>query len=92
VICEDYRAGATFDLELDEADRGRRRIACPLLALWGERGPLGATDVLGTWRTWARDVRGAAIGCGHHLPEEAPVETYAALRDFLAASPPPRLR
>ena len=36
-ICEDYRAGATFDRELDEADRGNRRITCPLLALWAAR-------------------------------------------------------
>jgi haloacetate dehalogenase len=82
-ICEDYRAGATIDVALDEADRGRNTIACPLLALWGERGPLARTDVLDTWRTWADDVRGAALPCGHHLPEEAPRETYTALREFL---------
>jgi haloacetate dehalogenase len=87
-ICEDYRAGATIDLALDEEDRGARRIACPLLALWGEQGPLGRGDVLATWRTWAQDVRGAALPCGHHLPEEAPEETTAALRAFLAATPP----
>jgi haloacetate dehalogenase len=86
-ICEDYRAGATIDFELDEGDRGRNAIACPLLALWGESGPLGRTDVLDTWRAWAHDVRGAALPCGHHLPEEAPEETYAALREFLAATP-----
>jgi haloacetate dehalogenase len=91
-ICEDYRAGATIDFDLDEADRGRRRIACPLLGLWGETGPLARTDVLGTWRTWADDVRGTALPCGHHLPEEAPEETYVALRDFLAATPTPRPR
>jgi haloacetate dehalogenase len=86
-ICEDYRAGATIDFELDERDRGRNAIGCPLLALWGEAGPLARTDVLETWRAWAHDVRGAALPCGHHLPEEAPQETYAALRDFLAATP-----
>ena len=37
-ICEDYRAGVTIDCELDEADRGNRKIACPVLALWGTRG------------------------------------------------------
>ena len=53
-ICEDYRAGATIDRELDEADRGRRTIACPVLALWGAngalprllRGPAGAVAAL----------------------------------------------
>ena len=83
-ICEDYRAGATIDYELDEADRGVRRIACPLLALWGEQGPLGSVDVGAVWSAWAEDVRGAALPCGHHLPEEVPTETAAALRAFLA--------
>ena len=63
-----------------------RAIACPLLALWGGTGPLARADVLDTWRAWAHDVRGTALPCGHHLPEEAPQETYAALRDFLAAA------
>jgi haloacetate dehalogenase len=84
-ICEDYRAGATYDLELDEADRGERRIACPVLVLWGEQGPLGSLDPLGIWETWAEDVRGFALPCGHHLPEEAPDQTYAGLSAFLAA-------
>jgi len=83
-ICEDYRAGATIDYELDEADRGGRRIACPVLVLWGEQGPLGSVDVVDIWGAWAGDVRGAALPCGHHLPEEAPAETHAALRAFLA--------
>jgi haloacetate dehalogenase len=41
-------------------------------------------DVIAVWSAWAADVRGAALPCGHHLPEEAPAETYAALRAFLA--------
>jgi len=80
--CEDYRAGATVDFEADAADFGQRKIACPTLALYG-RGldRLGALDV---WREWADDVTGRALPCGHFLPEEAPHETYVALREFLA--------
>ena len=63
-------------------DESMRRV--PLLALWGEQGPLGSVDVIAVWSAWAADVRGAALPCGHHLPEEAPAETYAALRAFLA--------
>ena len=37
VMCEDYRAAATIDLEHDETDRDRK-VGCPLLALWRERG------------------------------------------------------
>jgi haloacetate dehalogenase len=84
--CEDYRAAATYDFALDEADRGTRRIAAPMLALWAARGALPAWyDVLGVWRDWADDVRGHAIDSGHFIPEEAPDATYAALREFFAA-------
>jgi haloacetate dehalogenase len=82
--CEDYRAGATIDFAHDEADRGRRKIACPMLALWGAgRRRRPGLDYLAVWREWAHDVRGAALPCGHFLPEEAPDQTYAALRQFL---------
>jgi haloacetate dehalogenase len=85
-MCEDYRAGATFDFDLDEADRGGRRITCPLLALWGKQGPVARWyDVLSIWRDWADEVRGHSIECGHFLPEEAPDDTYAALRAFFVA-------
>jgi haloacetate dehalogenase len=83
--CEDYRAGATLDVEIDEADRGRRRIGCPVLTLWGERRPQERDwDPISVWRDWASDVRGEGLACGHFLPEEAPAETLAALESFLA--------
>jgi haloacetate dehalogenase len=82
--CEDYRAGATVDDEHDAADLGRRRIACPLLVLWGDRGiARRAEDPLAAWRRWAGDLRGQGIPAGHFLPEEAPAETLAALEAFL---------
>jgi haloacetate dehalogenase len=82
-MCEDYRAGATIDNELDEADRGQTKIACPVLALWAGRDELGRWfDVLEVWRRWADDVRGRAVDCGHFLAEEAPHEVYAELRSF----------
>ncbi|WP_046226357.1 alpha/beta fold hydrolase [Paenibacillus dauci] len=83
-MCEDYRAGATIDCEIDEADFGQRKIPCPVLALWGEQGSLpGWYDVLDVWRDWAEDVQGQGIKSGHYLPEEAPEETYQALYSFL---------
>ncbi|MFN2432786.1 MAG: alpha/beta fold hydrolase [Gemmatimonadota bacterium] len=84
-LCEDYRAGATVDFAHDEADRGRRRIACPVLALWSARGELEEWyDVLAIWRDWAEDVRGRALDCGHYLAEEAPEETCAELYAFFS--------
>jgi haloacetate dehalogenase len=82
-ICEEYRAAATLDYEHDEADRGRRRIACPVLALWSKHGPVEAWyDPLAVWRGWADDVRGRSLDCSHFLPEEAPDETAAELLAF----------
>ncbi|MBL0928841.1 MAG: alpha/beta hydrolase [Alphaproteobacteria bacterium] len=81
--CADYRAGATTDVEHDRADFGTRKIAAPLLALWGGKGL--ATDKGGQieiWQQWADDVRGRQIPCGHFLAEEAPLETIDALLDF----------
>jgi haloacetate dehalogenase len=84
-ICEEYRAAATLDFRNDEADRGRRRIRCPVLALWSRKGPLqDLYDVRAVWREWADEVGGRALDCGHFLPEEAPEETYAELRAFFA--------
>lgn len=82
-MCEDYRAGATIDIEIDKADRAVKRIGCPLLALWSRQNDLEKWyDVVGIWREWADTVQGKSIDCGHHLAEEAPEETYQALRDF----------
>lgn len=82
--CEDYRAAAGIDLAHDAADE-ERRIGCPLLVLWGERGLMHRRfDVLATWREKAAGpVEGRALPCGHFLAEEAPAETAAALGDFL---------
>ncbi|MDO9457341.1 alpha/beta fold hydrolase [Nocardioides sp.] len=86
---EDYRAGATIDLADDEAAwAAGRRVGCPLLVLWGDAGFVGlAYEPLTVWREYAeRDdlVSGQALPGGHFLPEEAPAETIAALRQFLA--------
>jgi haloacetate dehalogenase len=82
-ICEDYRAAASIDLEHDMVD-AHRRVATPLLALWGSKGVVGQTyDVLATWREKATDVRGEALSCGHSLQEEAPDSTVTALLQFL---------
>ena len=83
--CDDYRAAATIDLVHDEADL-ERRIACPLLVLWGEQGLMHRSfDVLATWREKASGpVEGWALPCGHYLPEEQPEATTQALLGFFA--------
>jgi haloacetate dehalogenase len=84
--CEDYRAGASVDVQHDEADVGKRRIECPVLALYSRR--LEALRAEEIWRQWTTDLRVRTLDCGHFLPEEKPDETYMALREFLAAKSP----
>jgi len=84
-ICEEYRAAATLDYRHDEADRGKRRITCPTLALWSHTAAVAAWyEPLEVWKAWADDVSGGAISAGHFIPEEAPDETTRRLVDFLA--------
>jgi len=81
--CEDYRAAESIDLEHDEADIARK-IECPLLALWGEKGTVHRCfKPLEDWRERAADVRGRPLPCGHYIPEEAPGDLLAELVKFL---------
>ena len=88
-ICEEYRAAAGIDRDIDRADlEARRRIRCPLLALWSDKGGLAAwyKDVggpLGIWSRWAEDVQGHAVSGGHFFPEEQPEATASAITAFL---------
>ncbi len=83
-ICEDYRAGATFDRRLDEHDRAAgATIGCPTQVLWGTEGALPAWyDPLAVWREWAPDAVGSGVAGGHFFPEENPDDTLAAIRRF----------
>ncbi len=83
--CEDYRAGAGCDPELDAADRkAGRQIGCPMLAIWGASRKSGFVNKpLDTWRSWCPQVIGGPIESGHFLAEEAPAETVAAIMPFL---------
>jgi haloacetate dehalogenase len=84
-MCEDYRAGASIDLEHDEVDqKAGRKVTCPLLVLWGAQGNVGRLfDPLAVWRERATDVRGRAMPSGHNIQLEAPAETLRELRAFL---------
>ncbi len=88
--CEDYRAAADIDLEMDAADDAAgNRITAPLLALWGAKTTVGALyDVLATWRAKADEVTGRALPCGHLVPEEAPHDVCQAFRGFFRDGDP----
>ena len=83
--CECYRAGAGLDREQDEADLAAgRKIAVPMLAMWGEAGIQSAgVSPLDVWRRYADDVTGAPVASGHFVPEENPRACLAAILDFM---------
>jgi haloacetate dehalogenase len=87
-MCEDYRAGASVDVEIDAADRASdRRIGCPIHVLWSRRDLGRWHDVLDVWRRWAADaaaVTGRELEAGHYLAEEAPDAVADELLRFLA--------
>ena len=89
-ICDEYRAAATVDREVDAADRAAgRRIACPLLLLWSGQGALAdwyrdSGGPLGSWRDWAEQVEGESVPGGHFFPEEHPQATADRVMRFLA--------
>ena len=86
-MCEDYRASASIDLKIDEADiKAGKKIQCPLLTLWAANGAMGKLyDVLSIWKEEGVNVAGKAMPGNHSLQESAPKETLAELQNFLSA-------
>ena len=84
-MCEDYRAAATIDLDHDRASRAAgRKVACPMLVLWGAQGKIGGWyDPLAIWRDHCEaEVVGGPVASGHYLAEEAPAEVLTRFRAF----------
>jgi haloacetate dehalogenase len=81
-MCADYRAGATFDKALDEADRSAgRKINAPFHFLWAEGGfPAQTGDPAALWAPWVADMTDAACVSGHFAMEENPT---AVIDNFL---------
>jgi haloacetate dehalogenase len=64
-----------------------RKVACPLLALWGEQAPMHRLyDVAATWRERATDVTGKALPGTHYFVEEIPNVIAAVLNRFFQAT------
>lgn len=87
-MCADYRAGATFDRALDDADAAAgRKISAPLMFLWAKGGfPAQTGDPANHWRAWATDVRDASCVSGHFAMEEAPEDVLATFVPFFKGS------
>lgn len=84
-MCEDYRASASVDLQIDEADlKAGKKIQCPLITLWSATNRVNHIyDNLAVWKDEGVNVSGKALPGGHTLQESAPKETLAELQVFL---------
>ncbi|GAA3524794.1 alpha/beta hydrolase [Aeromicrobium panaciterrae] len=80
--CADYRAAADVDVRIDEADLDRK-IDCPALVVWGERGIARLFDMDEIWAARLSNMRTASLQSGHFFVDEFPDETAVILRNFL---------
>lgn len=70
-MCADYRAGATIDRAIDDAETGP--IAAPLHFLWAKGGfPAQTGDPAAVWRKWAPQLTHGSCISGHFAMEENP--------------------
>ncbi|OAL25822.1 hypothetical protein AYO20_10377 [Fonsecaea nubica] len=87
--CEDYRAGAFEDDDLQREDqKAGNKIRIPTLVVYSE-AYIGATyDVEPIWRDWCAEgtkleTKAIGDGVGHFLPEEAPEETAEVMNTWI---------
>ena len=85
--CADYAAGATTDLEAQEADqKAGRKVEIPTLVLFSAERLGRMHDVPGLWEGWVSgELRtfGVEGGYGHYLPEECPEIVAERVREWV---------
>jgi pimeloyl-ACP methyl ester carboxylesterase len=87
--CEDYKEGATTDVEKEQSDQKEgRKVQVPLLLLYSESGIGRRFEFPGVWREWVGEgvrIESHALGegVGHFGPEEAPEECAEVIRGWL---------
>ncbi len=80
---DDYRAGATIDLEHDATDQ-HKKIGVPTLVLWGGSRQAQVADMLDVWKARCERVEGYSVpDCGHFIPEEQPATVIDAILKFV---------
>jgi len=88
--CDDYRAGAEEDIELQEEDqKAGRKMGVDVLAVYSKDYLGKRYDVRSVWEEWMvggwegkLDVLGIGGGVGHFIAEEAPGEVARAVVAF----------
>ena len=85
--CNDYRATATCDLEMDTADKDKK-VTQPLLLVWGARGQSEERSeaFVNVWRDYADNIVDSdPLQCGHYIQEEVPDQIYNHFIKFFRA-------
>jgi pimeloyl-ACP methyl ester carboxylesterase len=85
--CDDYRAGAEEDIQLQEEDQKEgRKIDIDALAIYSSHYFGSKYDIGKEWEDWVGkgklEALGIGDGAGHFVAEEAPEKTAAAIVDF----------
>lgn len=85
--CDDYRAGAEEDINLQADDqKADRKINVDVLVLYSADYLGRRYDIKEVWKEWVGsgklEVKGFGDGIGHFIAEETPVQTAAAVTNF----------
>ena len=80
----DYRLALEEDPDYWRAEvAAGRKLAVPVLSIWGASGPSARADVLAAWREVADDVRGGPVeGSAHYVQEQQPEAVVSAIMGF----------
>ncbi|CAE6997244.1 hypothetical protein P3342_000557 [Pyrenophora teres f. teres] len=90
--CEDYREGATTDVEREEKDQKEgRKIDVPVLLIYSEAGIGSRFAFPDVWKEWVGkgvgiESHGLGEGVGHFGAEEAPEECAEVIQGWLEKS------
>ncbi|MEZ9522759.1 alpha/beta fold hydrolase [Enterovibrio norvegicus] len=80
--CEDYRAGATIDIDHDNEDDGRK-LSVPTEVLWAKHGVIERCfDAMDLWDKRASHISGRAVDATHYMAEEMPHEIADSFISF----------
>jgi hypothetical protein len=85
--CDDYRAGAQEDIQLqDEDQKAGRKVDTDVLALYSADYIGKRYDVKQVWQEWMGngklEVEGFGGGVGHFIAEETPEKAASAILSF----------
>ena len=87
-MCEDYRASASVDLKIDEADiKAGKKIQCPLLTLWSATNRVNQIyDNLAVWKDEGINVIDKALPGGQRCNRAPRKKRWRSCRHSCARS------